>query len=94
MNVAGPNETEERMENILPLFDSVEIPLDPIQEMLSEGDSLSYDDDFFESDRELVTEGEFPDQSIYILERQLKNLNESLNRIKFYLGDIDDLLPK
>ena len=42
----------------------------------------------------LVNENQFPDQSIYILEEQLSNLRFCLNRIKFYLGDIEDLLPR
>jgi hypothetical protein len=44
--------------------------------------------------RKVVSENQFPDQSMYTLEEQLANLRSSLNRIKFYLGDIDDLLPR
>lgn len=44
--------------------------------------------------RKVVTENQFADQSMYTLEEQLSNLRLNLNRIKYYLGDIDDLLPR
>ena len=43
--------------------------------------------------RLLVSESMLPEQSLYVLEEQLKNLRSNLNRIKFYMGDINDLIP-
>ncbi len=45
------------------------------------------------TDRRLVDEMNFPDQSMYILDEQLKNLKSSLNRLNYYLGELDDILP-
>ena len=44
--------------------------------------------------RVLVSCEQFPDQSIYTLEQQLLSLNQSMARLKFYLSDLDDLLPR
>jgi hypothetical protein len=44
--------------------------------------------------RRVVNQNQFPDQSIYVLEEQLASLRISLNKLKFYLGDIDDLIPR
>jgi hypothetical protein len=42
----------------------------------------------------LVDEGQFPDDSIYILEDQLLQLKRRLERIKFYMGELDDIIPR
>jgi hypothetical protein len=68
---------------------------DPLSELLAEGlppeprISISAS-----PERMLVTPELFPDESMYRLDSQLKELKESLDRIKFYLMDMDDLLPK
>lgn len=43
--------------------------------------------------RVLVTSAQFPDQSMYTLDRQLKDLKDNLNRLKFYMSDLKDSLP-
>jgi hypothetical protein len=42
----------------------------------------------------VVNENLFPDQSMYVLDEQIANLRSSLNRIKFYLGEIEEILPR
>jgi hypothetical protein len=41
----------------------------------------------------LVQEHQFPDQSIYRLQEQLKLVKSNLGRIKFYLEELEDILP-
>ncbi len=43
--------------------------------------------------RKLVSEQQFPDQSIYTLQEQLQNLKRGLQRLKFYLDDLEDVIP-
>jgi hypothetical protein len=43
-------------------------------------------------ERPLVKDDQFPDQGMYILQEQLKNLRSRVTRIKFYLEDLDDLI--
>ncbi len=43
--------------------------------------------------RNLVTAQQFPDQSMYTLDLQLKDLKTNLDRLKFYLSDLKDALP-
>lgn len=85
--------------NVLSLFGhsniEEEVLLDPMEELLSEAMILD-EDDFEEvqlnTPRILVNEDSSPDQSIYVLDEQLSKLKSSLSRIRFYLGDMDDLL--
>ena len=94
MNVSENSETAATR-NVLPLFSSVELP-DPMTEILLEGRA----DDHLEAEaaprlkRSIVSENLFPDQSMYVLDQQVSNLRESLSRLKFYLSDLDDLLPR
>lgn len=44
--------------------------------------------------RKIVSENQFPDQSIYILSEQIMELRTKLKRIKFYLDDFDDVIPR
>lgn len=96
MNVAG--DSKSNTENVLPLFGQIDIPqVDPLEELLAEAESPDLPGAAKVSREEarlLVTENQFPDQSMYTLDKQLHGLREKLNRIKFYLGEIDDLLPK
>lgn len=41
----------------------------------------------------VVNENQFPDQSLYVLDEQLKSLKSSLSRLKFYMGELNDILP-
>lgn len=98
-------QTQMTSMNVVSLFnrsmETVEIENDPMKVLLQEGE-LSLDEDFEllgaktqkDENRKVVQLDQFPDQSIYILDEQLKKLRTSLNRIRFYLGDMDDLLPR
>lgn len=86
--------------NVLPLFGNLEteqfIP-DPMTELLNEGGSYSFADELppmRPERRRIVREDHFPDQGMYILDQQLQALKENLARIKYYLSDLDDLLPR
>jgi hypothetical protein len=99
MSLSGSREQVERDTlNVISLFkqnEDVIIENDPLESLLAEGaiEETTLEAANFRV-RRVVTEDQFPDQSLYILEEQLKNLRNSMNRIKFYLGDIDDLLPR
>lgn len=97
MNVAGTQVDGNKM-NVLPLFGRVDSSLpDPIQELLDEA-NLAIDEEIEVSSvapvkKSLVTLSQFPDQSMYVLDGQLNELKDRLNRINFYLGDLDALIP-
>ena len=96
MNVSGNAEMNENA-NVVQLFSSsrVEMP-DPLQELLNEAEAEAWAQEevpLVKASRILLTENQFPDQSMFLLEQQLANLKKSLDRLKFYLGDLDDLLP-
>lgn len=96
MSISG-TQVETKNGNVLPLFDGLEIPEpDPLEVLLEEAKDLSLEHPALKNfkERKLVSPDQFPDQSIYILEDQLKSLKTSIQRIKFYLGDLDDLLPR
>jgi hypothetical protein len=96
MNVAGNDEMNVNM-NVLSLFSSNQIEMpDPLQELLREAelDAWKEEEEIVQANRLLVTETQFPDQSMFVLEQQLANLTQSLGRLRFYLGDLDDLLPR
>lgn len=84
--------------NVLPLFETVQVSnmADPLEELLREANipDEAVEEVLIGPRRDLVLETHFPDQSMYILDKQLQSLKESLKRIKFYLGDVDDLLPR
>jgi hypothetical protein len=93
MNVTGV----EKEQNVVSLFGGTheEIIPDPLEELLRETKSL------FVEEKELnqvkvpmVSGSQFPDQSMFILDQQLGHLKESIGRIKYYMLDLDDLLPK
>ncbi len=101
MNVLGQSENLENS-NVLSLFArpelSSETMVDPLQELLREAEIEAFaesEDDRPELSRKrlLVSEAQFPDQSLYTLEQQLSQLNVGLGRLKFYLSDLDDILP-
>jgi hypothetical protein len=96
MNVAGNDEMNVNM-NVLSLFSSNQIAMpDPLQELLREAelDAWKEEEEVVQAKRLLVNETQFPDQSMFVLEQQLANLTQSLGRLRFYLGDLDDLLPR
>ncbi len=99
MNVAGNSNVVEKA-NVLSLFGGLEVELnDPLQDLIQEGHSPDLDLELDETPvserkRVLVTENQFPDQSLHTLDQQLAELKMNLGRLKFYLGDLDDLLPR
>ena len=101
MNVAGNSNVVEKA-NVLSLFGGLEAELnDPLKDLIQEGNQPDLDLDLeldempvTERKRLLVTENQFPDQSLHILDQQLAELKMNLGRLKFYLGDLDDLLPR
>lgn len=98
MNVSE-NSTKLQNTNVLSLFGAASVEeTDTLQELLNEAETEAWEDDEQEAivakaPRKIVTESQFPDQSLYILEQQLASLNENIGRLKFYLSDLNDLLP-
>src|SRR5690606_2750345 len=90
--------------NVVSLFGRTNeegIVTDPLAELLDEAhleDCMLEEEENEEHPsvqvRKVVTEDQFTDQSLFILEEQLQNLKSNLGRIRFYLGDMDDLLVK
>lgn len=94
MNVNGLENAEM---NVVSLFRGTteEIIPDPLETLIQETEELLTEEIKAEShDRLMVSESQFPDQSMFILDQQLGQLKESIGRMKFYLLDLDDLLPK
>lgn len=99
MNLSGGREqVEGDTMNVVSLFgvkNEQIIINDPLADLIKESE---INDTVLEASdvkpRKLVNENQFPDQSMYILEEQLSNLKSSLNRIKFFTSDIEDLLPR
>lgn len=84
--------------NVVALFSHVQVEIpDPLQELLNEAECEAWEAEepvMAIADRILVTAEQFPDQSLFILDKQLASLKESMSRLKFYLSDLDDLLPR
>lgn len=92
MNLIEKTETLQDL-NILSLFNkTVQDSLDQVGE---ENEELSTDISELKNALNFprVNETMFPDQSLFVLEKQLKALKSNLSRIKFYMGDINDLIP-
>ncbi len=94
MNVSGFEKSEQ---NVVSLFGGIQeemIP-DPLETMLRETDSLlAHDKKVIKVKTPVVSDSQFPDQSMFVLDQQLGHLKESVARIKYYMLDLDDLLPK
>lgn len=95
MNLSGKEQANVNTVNVLSLFgkSAPEVVIeDPMETLLEEAGTDTLERREVVA-RKVVDENQFPDQSMYILEDQLKSLRTSLNRIKFYLGELDDILP-
>ncbi len=94
MNVNGIENAEMK---VVPLFGGLQeenIP-DPLETLLHETEEFLVEEMKLErTDRLMVSETQFPDQSMFTLDQQLGALKDSISRMKFYLLDLDDLLPK
>jgi hypothetical protein len=100
MNLSAQEQVENTV-NVVSLFGrmnkEVVIENDPLSDLIKESEIPDMDEVIMAAPaklRKVVSADQFPDQSIYVLEEQLSNLRSSMNRIKFYLGDLDDLLPR
>lgn len=89
--------------NVVSLFGnqinrSIAIENDPLQDLLNEAEAEAWDEveeaPAMRVESLLVTESQFPDQSMFVLEKQLSQLTEKMARLKFYISDLDDLLPR
>lgn len=98
MNVNGQEQVEVNKLNVVSLFKQTNEELimnDPLTELLNEaGENEELLERTQVRTARVVNENAFPDQSMYILEEQLSNLRGSLNRIKFYLGELDEIIPR
>lgn len=106
MNVAGNSHTQENS-NVLSLFGNLKAETekealmpDPLRDLLLEAEAEAFMADEEEempktqAPRIMVKENQFPEQSLFVLDQQLESLKTSLGRLKFYLSDLDDLLPR
>jgi hypothetical protein len=96
MSVSEKSGLENKPVNVLALFSEIVIPETTGSNITEEEDAefLMQEEVIVAKPRRLVSENQFPDQSLFILDAQLSGLKESLSRIKFYLGDVDDLMPR
>jgi hypothetical protein len=99
MDLNGREHVDAVTENVVSLFGNVSEEImsnDPLADLIAESESvdssLSAEQEL--SARQIVNENQFPDQSMFILEEQLHKLRSNINRIKFYMSDLDDLLPR
>ncbi len=94
MNVTGFEKAEM---NVVSLFGGIQeeyIP-DPLEALLQETEEILVEEMKLDTrNRLIVSETQFPDQSMFTLDQQLSALKDSISRMKFYLLDLDDLLPK
>jgi len=97
MNKSDQNQSADS-EKVLPLFRRLADHL----LLEKEGAPLDLSDDVIEvidfEDQELkasnlVTPDHFPDQSMYLIDDQIELLKTSLNRLKFYLSELEDIIP-
>jgi hypothetical protein len=103
MSRSDQNQFVEDAEKVVPLFRRQEDHL-PISSIDNEAFLLDSNEEFVDEKEDnlalqeaqvsrLVSEGHFPDQSMYILDEQLEQLKSSFNRLKFYLSELEDILP-
>jgi hypothetical protein len=96
MNLTGGEQMNVENVKVISLFkkmDTIESTLDPIAELIEEMGVEEVSETKVEMKRNVATENHFPDQSLFILDEQMKLLKKRLNRMKFYIGELDDLLP-
>ncbi len=102
MRAGSDNQIETETLNVVSLFGGQALvqealSADPLESLLEEAmfeESLEEEEEAVTlAPRKVVTENQFPDQSMYILSEQLKALRSQLKRINFYLDDVEDLIP-
>jgi hypothetical protein len=95
MNTVGTH-VEAHAMNVVPIFDFQKDAPDPLEELLLESGLVDDMDEVNSSStiRLVAKPTHFPQQSMYVLETQLKDLKYNIERLKYFLGDLDDLLPR
>jgi hypothetical protein len=98
MNLSERELVETDEMNVVSLFGKMsdeQITSDPLTELMNES---QIDESLGPAPvlevRRVVSQNQFPEQAMYILEEQLQSLKSSLNRMKYYLAEVDDLLPR
>ena len=99
MNLSGQQVLDAKTVNVVPLFGKItheveEVKADPLSELLTEAmmeDTVMTTIEV--KPRKIVSENHFPEQSLYTLDEQLRSLRSSIGRIRFYLDEIEDILP-
>ncbi len=98
MNLGNSEVLVSETANVLSLYGQVEDVdvADPLEALLLEAGVSEDDEEEVSSSpvkRARVYEHHAPDAGLYILEEQLSQLRSRLHRIKFYLNEINDLIP-
>ncbi len=97
MSVSG-NVEQTAEANVVPLFAKIQINTEAVESVHEPMMDWDLEEPLetvqVKVQRTLVTENQFPDQSLFILNDQVSKLKESIERLKFYLNDVDDLLPR
>jgi hypothetical protein len=90
MNLRGSSQVEQNSMNVVSLFGNLDqdiLEIDPMAELMEEAMTLDSEDEV--EDMELA-----PRKVVNVLDEQLSKLRSSLNRIRFYLGDLEDMIPR
>ncbi len=98
MNLGNSENLISESANVLSLYSHVEeVDLDdPLEALLHEAGVPEDDEEEVSASvvqKALVLEHHAPDVGLYIIEEQLSQLRSRLHRIKFYLNEINDLIP-
>lgn len=98
MNVNELEQVEVNKLNVVSLFKEASKSItvtDPLMDLLTEA---HVEDEIVTKAHvriaKVVNENQYPDQSMFILEEQLHKLRSTLNRIKFYAEEMEDLIPR
>lgn len=100
MSLRGKEQVESDPVNVVSLFGNFNqefhqetVISDPLADLIKESE---IEDVGLKTEnvlpRKVVSENNFPDQSLFILEEQLANLKSSINRMKFYIDELDDII--
>ena len=89
----GQDQFENNGQNLIGLIKGQEEITKKVRaSLIDEARDFEVDSESYSSVR-VVNESSFPDQSIYLLEDQLSELKSRLERMRFYLRELEDILP-